>query len=668
METPDAHPPASRPAGYTTRPYLTSDLRQKEREPDVQPVLEDAPVRLADKGLVNEPGANNCFLNVVLQSFFHLTPFVDPFVRKKEHICDSSGHCVFCSLKLLFEQHTSNSTAHVPPAAVREALSSLFSDADRFKLNAMEDAAETFDALLQKLHESEQVSKDSEDNCYPPCFVHATFGLNVAEQAECPECGDASEPFLYWSFVYWVSAAQIMNYDQPARMGRLVKKITELTKKSCSNSTCTSKARVKRYCLTLPKVLVLGVVWQKEIVSKDEVTGFISRVEEHLATSELFCQKKRSHGSTAAADPNAELMGLVCYYGKHYIAYFKSLPTQQWVLFDDSYVKAVGPDWSTVQRCIIDGRLQPFLLFYETNRPPPSRRPPTPSPHVPYAPTSPRTSPVRPPSPLRSSSPVVPPPIPHLQAVPPVAPSQRPTSPRSQFWSTGSSAAPGSSRASPVPMRQSTNSGVAVSQPLRAHENALPSNHAHERFSRFAPSAHTGTGLSWDYYPQDPVPSAVPPSIRPTTKAAANYSDYVFREKYEQRQRDREEREKERERARAMAEQPRQWQPRASADPFGPALASEPQWWNSTSAHSNVLLGQTRPSYMTRREPTRTSMEYSPDNYTSYGNVRRAASPSPSPRYDARPSYQPSYLRPTASSAAQAVPRRSYSQNPRPVL
>ncbi len=55
---------------------------------------------------------------------------------------------------------------------------------------------------------------------------------------------------------------------------------------------------------------------------------------------------------------------VVCYFGHHYQAFALSEELQQWLLFDDGAIRAVG-DWAQVRRAMKEGRLQPSLLFYE---------------------------------------------------------------------------------------------------------------------------------------------------------------------------------------------------------------------------------------------------------------------------------------------------------------
>jgi hypothetical protein len=59
-----------------------------------------------DKGLENQVGENNCFLNCVIQALWHLRSFRDKFsdpIRKKEHL--HTQHCVFCALEVSTSQN-----------------------------------------------------------------------------------------------------------------------------------------------------------------------------------------------------------------------------------------------------------------------------------------------------------------------------------------------------------------------------------------------------------------------------------------------------------------------------------------------------------------------------------------------------------------------------------
>lgn len=55
-----------------------------------------------EKGLVNNRGENNCFLNVVIQSLWHLESFRSRFFGWDMHKCNktSLASCVHCALSV----------------------------------------------------------------------------------------------------------------------------------------------------------------------------------------------------------------------------------------------------------------------------------------------------------------------------------------------------------------------------------------------------------------------------------------------------------------------------------------------------------------------------------------------------------------------------------------
>lgn len=59
-----------------------------------------------------------------------------------------------------------------------------------------------------------------------------------------------------------------------------------------------------------------------------------------------------------------QLRCIVCYFGHHYKAYALSEELNEWLLFDDSTISAVG-SWAEVQQSLTSSRMQPNLLFYE---------------------------------------------------------------------------------------------------------------------------------------------------------------------------------------------------------------------------------------------------------------------------------------------------------------
>jgi ubiquitin C-terminal hydrolase len=79
--------------------------------------------------------------------------------------------------------------------------------------------------------------------------------------------------------------------------------------------------------------------------------------------------KSMFNSSAIEINPTQQMMlrGLVCYYGRHYVAFSFSVSFQTWLMFDDANVVEVGPTFETVVQKCIKSTYQPSLLFYETS-------------------------------------------------------------------------------------------------------------------------------------------------------------------------------------------------------------------------------------------------------------------------------------------------------------
>jgi len=66
---------------------------------------------------------------------------------------------------------------------------------------------------------------------------------------------------------------------------------------------------------------------------------------------------------------NYKLRGMICYYQKHYDAYFFNTLKKKWYVFDDATVKEVTSEWrQVIERCK-RGRYHPCIIWYEAEEP-----------------------------------------------------------------------------------------------------------------------------------------------------------------------------------------------------------------------------------------------------------------------------------------------------------
>ena len=118
------------------------------------------------------------------------------------------------------------------------------------------------------------------------------------------------------------------------------------------------KSLVDRYMLNLPEVLALGLVWPTTNPTPDEIMSLLLLIRREIDIREIFTTVQREQAPY-------RFRGMICFYGKHYDAYFYSDFRRQWLVFDDATVKCVGDRWEDVlNRCRL-GHFHPSVLFYE---------------------------------------------------------------------------------------------------------------------------------------------------------------------------------------------------------------------------------------------------------------------------------------------------------------
>eukprot|EP00850_Spirogloea_muscicola_P020246 SM000211S06616 [mRNA] locus=s211:69244:78836:+ [translate_table: standard] len=200
--------------------------------------------RATGKGLQNEFGQYNCFLNVVIQSLWHLRHFRERLVGpgSDEHAHQGTP-CVVCALRTIFLTLSArqgstleplhvedccslsgNSQQTVAPTALREALSTMYSETQFFQQEQMNDASEVLSVIFDCLHKAygpsasvlsgedagTPESGEDEWECrYQGCIAHTLFGLDIAERMNCSVCGVECRKLKYTAFFHNINASAL---------------------------------------------------------------------------------------------------------------------------------------------------------------------------------------------------------------------------------------------------------------------------------------------------------------------------------------------------------------------------------------------------------------------------------------------------------------------------
>ncbi|KAG5855234.1 hypothetical protein ANANG_G00046920, partial [Anguilla anguilla] len=111
-----------------------------------------------------------------------------------------------------------------------------------------------------------------------------------------------------------------------------------------------------------PEIITIGLVWDSE--NSDLAEDVIHSLGTCLRLGDLFFRVTDDR----AKQSELYLVGMVCYYGKHYSTFFFQTKIRKWMYFDDAHVKEIGPKWKDVVSRCIKGHYQPLLLLYADPR------------------------------------------------------------------------------------------------------------------------------------------------------------------------------------------------------------------------------------------------------------------------------------------------------------
>ncbi|KAK5848431.1 hypothetical protein PBY51_006046 [Eleginops maclovinus] len=311
------------------------------------------------KGLLNEPGQNSCFLNSAVQVLWQLDIFRRSLRQLPGHFCLGES-CIFCALKGIFSQFQHSRERALPSDNLRHALAETFKDEQRFQLGFMDDAAECFENILDRIHL--HIVPEETDACTSKsCITHQKFAMTLYEQSVCRSCGASSDPLPFTELVHYVSTTALCQQTLQRRdesFGELLKAASTIGDFRNCPSNCGQRIRIRRVLMNSPEIVTIGFVWDSD--QSDLTEDVIRSLGPHLSLSTLFY----SVTDELAKKCELLLVGMICYSSRHYCAFAYHTKSSKWVFFDDATVKEIGSRWKDVVSKCIKGHFQPLLLFY----------------------------------------------------------------------------------------------------------------------------------------------------------------------------------------------------------------------------------------------------------------------------------------------------------------
>ena len=325
--------------------------------------------------MINNRGNNNCFINVLVQIFFHSPEFRRDFLNIDFDKTDLNNP-LFQLQKLFLkymEYQTENKQYIIDIKNFRNTLSKTFNDIEE---GFVGDPVEVFNHILNAIHLYKVKHTNlnefnaSKFNCHHTCLSHKYFSVKLIETLICEYCKSKNEiPYDENYFIYEIFVFEILEqlHNKPNQLFRnqLFKysKTINMDIQNLKISECKCKnPEIKRHLIQNDYnnlYLIINLTWDNPIPRMTDICKMCNLIPLVESNSNLFTLSNEDKLKS-----DYYLYALVLFYNGHYTCALNS--NNKWYFIDDTKYK-IFQSYKDLIIDIIKNHYHPIILFYSKN-------------------------------------------------------------------------------------------------------------------------------------------------------------------------------------------------------------------------------------------------------------------------------------------------------------
>ena len=317
----------------------------------------------------NEIEENNCFVSVVIHSFFHFPDFKNYLINFQ--IKDNTPKLFIELIELLTYNQNMNKEDKKHKKNIltlnsfRNELAIIFQNKKEFQLNQQGDPIELLNFLLNYIHNIINSKENKDDNnnklCEKDCIIHKLFFINLNEITKCNNCKDKT--ILNYDENYFLQLLNINlileNIKELINFTNIKENLFLYTKYGIQFQKCIKCKKnsiEKSYdCKSIGKYFIINLSWNGNSSKMEDLCNIYIMLPKEFELNNLYeiCKNKK-----------LIFKGMFLYSLNHYICLFYEKEIDKFVIYDDQLIKEYS-SWKDILEKLIFGCYQPVLLIYE---------------------------------------------------------------------------------------------------------------------------------------------------------------------------------------------------------------------------------------------------------------------------------------------------------------